>query len=287
MPQAALAAFLKRLRLRSDLDAEEADVILHMEGRVEHRARREDIVLPGDRTTHACLMMDGLAARYDQTDCGARQYTALHISGDMCDLHSAVLPVATWGIEAVNPVTILRVPHSALVWGKWGAVALMGMVVALLSSLSFVPAQWLLKSDSLQAMFQFGMGEVLAFWLLQIPLAAGLSGLLMALSLPPAVAEMRLRSAPRLARAARGGSSRPTLARLGRIKLVVIAGFVALALLLPSIGMSVRRLHDIDRTGWWVLLAFTGVGAILLIVWACFKGTDGPNRFGPDPLAAF
>jgi len=49
--------------------------------------------------------------------------------------------------------------------------------------LSFVPAQWLLKSDSLQAMFQFGLGEVAAFWLLQIPLAAGLSAMLMALAI--------------------------------------------------------------------------------------------------------
>jgi CRP-like cAMP-binding protein len=115
MPQAALTAFLNRLRLRSDLDAEESDAILHMEGRVEQRGRREDIISPGDHTTHACLIMTGLAARYDQTDSGARQYTALHIPGDMCDLHSAVLPVATWGIEAVNPIIILRVPHAALI----------------------------------------------------------------------------------------------------------------------------------------------------------------------------
>lgn len=84
---------------------------------------------------------------------------------------------------SLEPLLMNPVPHSALVWGKWGAVALMGMVVALLSSLSFVPAQWLLRSDSLQAMFQFGMNEALAFWLLQIPLAAGLSGLLMALAI--------------------------------------------------------------------------------------------------------
>lgn len=114
MPEIALAAFLKRLRLRSDLDEEEANAILRMEGRVEQRRRGDEIVLRGDRTTHASLIVDGLAARYDQTDSGARQYTALHIPGDMCDLHSAVLPGATWGIEAVNPVTILRVPHAAL-----------------------------------------------------------------------------------------------------------------------------------------------------------------------------
>lgn len=58
----------------------------------------------------------------------------------------------------------------------------------------------------------------------------------------------------------------------------------SLALLLPSVAMSFRRLHDIDRMAWWVLLAFTIIGAILLIVWACTKGTAGANRYGPDPL---
>jgi uncharacterized membrane protein YhaH (DUF805 family) len=57
-----------------------------------------------------------------------------------------------------------------------------------------------------------------------------------------------------------------------------------LVVFLPSLAMGVRRLHDIDRTGWWFLIVVTGIGAILLIVWDCFKGTSGPNRFGPDPL---
>jgi uncharacterized membrane protein YhaH (DUF805 family) len=63
-----------------------------------------------------------------------------------------------------------------------------------------------------------------------------------------------------------------------------ISAIVALATLLPGLAVSVRRLHDIDRTGWWVLLALTVVGAIVLIVWACMRGTVGANRFGPDPL---
>jgi len=84
---------------------------------------------------------------------------------------------------SLEPLLMNPAPPSAIVVGKWGAVALLGMAVALLSSLSFVPAQWLLKSDSLQAMFQFGLGEVAAFWLLQIPLAAGLSAMLMALAI--------------------------------------------------------------------------------------------------------
>jgi sodium transport system permease protein len=84
---------------------------------------------------------------------------------------------------SLEPLLMNPAPHGAIVAGKWGAVALMGMAVALLSSASFVPAQWLLKSDVLQAQFSFGGGEVLAFWLLQIPLAAGLSALLMALAI--------------------------------------------------------------------------------------------------------
>ncbi len=84
---------------------------------------------------------------------------------------------------SLEPLLMNPAPHGAIVAGKWGAVALLGMAVALLSSASFVPAQWLLKSDVLQAQFSFGGGEVLAFWLLQIPLAAGLSALLMALAI--------------------------------------------------------------------------------------------------------
>jgi len=53
---------------------------------------------------------------------------------------------------------------------------------------------------------------------------------------------------------------------------------------LPGLAISFRRLHDIDRTGWWWLLVFTVIGTILLIVWFCMKGTAGPNRYGPDPL---
>ena len=56
-------------------------------------------------------------------------------------------------------------------------------------------------------------------------------------------------------------------------------------LLLPNIAVGVRRLHDMDHAGWWLLIVLTGIGALALIVWFCFKGTGGPNRYGPDPLA--
>jgi uncharacterized membrane protein YhaH (DUF805 family) len=60
-----------------------------------------------------------------------------------------------------------------------------------------------------------------------------------------------------------------------------IAGIFDLVTFLPSLAVGARRLHDTDRTAWWLLLGLTGIGAILLIVWFCFKGTPGPNRFGP------
>ncbi len=60
----------------------------------------------------------------------------------------------------------------------------------------------------------------------------------------------------------------------------------SLLTLLPSIAVGARRLHDINRSGWWLLLVFVPViGWIVLLVWDCTKGTTGDNRFGPDPLA--
>jgi uncharacterized membrane protein YhaH (DUF805 family) len=65
----------------------------------------------------------------------------------------------------------------------------------------------------------------------------------------------------------------------------VLSGVAALALFLPGLAMSVRRLHDRDKSGWFVLLYFIPlVGFIILLIWYCMRGTVGPNRFGPDPL---
>jgi uncharacterized membrane protein YhaH (DUF805 family) len=60
-----------------------------------------------------------------------------------------------------------------------------------------------------------------------------------------------------------------------------------LALIVPSIAAGVRRLHDTDKSGWWLLLGLIPfVGAIVLIVFFCQRGTVGPNQFGADPLQA-
>ena len=60
---------------------------------------------------------------------------------------------------------------------------------------------------------------------------------------------------------------------------------VALALLLPSLAVLVRRLHDTDRSGWWALLLLLPIiGPIVLIIFAVLEGTPGPNRFGAPPL---
>lgn len=88
----------------------------------------------------------------------------------------------------------------------------------------------------------------------------------------------------------------------------ILTGIFTLAILIPNLAVSVRRLHDVDRSGWWVLLPvapyaigvvliFSGaftlgallaiaglVCAIVLLVWYCTRGTIGPNRFGADPL---
>jgi uncharacterized membrane protein YhaH (DUF805 family) len=66
----------------------------------------------------------------------------------------------------------------------------------------------------------------------------------------------------------------------------LVTSIFGLVTLLPSIAIAIRRLHDLDRTGWWILLGFIPlIGWIILLIWYVTKGTDGPNRFGPDPLA--
>jgi len=68
----------------------------------------------------------------------------------------------------------------------------------------------------------------------------------------------------------------------------ILYSIVIFGTLLPHLAVSVRRLHDVNRTGWWYLFGIVPLlGAIVLLVWFCTDGTRGPNRFGADPKAQF
>lgn len=63
-----------------------------------------------------------------------------------------------------------------------------------------------------------------------------------------------------------------------------IYGIAALALIIPGIAVSVRRLHDTNRSGWWIFISLVPlIGGIWYFVLTVLDGTPGPNRFGPDP----
>jgi uncharacterized membrane protein YhaH (DUF805 family) len=64
----------------------------------------------------------------------------------------------------------------------------------------------------------------------------------------------------------------------------LLAIVYGLATLLPSLGVEIRRLHDTNKSGWWIVVALVPfVGGIILIVLFAIAGTPGPNRFGPQP----
>ena len=90
---------------------------------------------------------------------------------------------------SLEPLLMNPVSPAALVLGKWGAVAAVAMLIALLSCASFLPGQWLLRSETLAAMFRFGIGEGAMFLALLLPLAGALSALLMAIAIRCSVKE--------------------------------------------------------------------------------------------------
>lgn len=61
-------------------------------------------------------------------------------------------------------------------------------------------------------------------------------------------------------------------------------GFLVLVLV-PSLAVGARRLHDMNASAWWLLLHLTALGSLVLCVWMIFPGTAGTNRFG-DPVVS-
>ena len=76
--------------------------------------------------------------------------------------------------------------------------------------------------------------------------------------------------------------------------ILLLNSLFVLALIIPSLALGARRLHDINRSGWWllgllgyVLLVLPGlVMTVILIIWAIKRGDKGPNKYGPDPRQA-
>ena len=67
----------------------------------------------------------------------------------------------------------------------------------------------------------------------------------------------------------------------------LLGAFYALAVLIPGIAVSVRRLHDTNRSGWWLLIVLVPlIGAIVLLVFMVQDSQPGENQYGPNPKAA-
>ena len=63
-----------------------------------------------------------------------------------------------------------------------------------------------------------------------------------------------------------------------------VLGLYSLIVLIPSIAVQVRRFHDQDKSGWFVLINFVPyIGGLIVLVFMLLEGTRGPNKYGPDP----
>lgn len=69
--------------------------------------------------------------------------------------------------------------------------------------------------------------------------------------------------------------------------LMIILGIASLAILLPALGVAVRRLHDIGKSGWWILVCLIPfvnfIFAIVMLIWTIKDGSKEPNQFGESP----
>lgn len=70
----------------------------------------------------------------------------------------------------------------------------------------------------------------------------------------------------------------------GLLGLGFLGSIYSLAVFLPSLAVCMRRLHDVGKSGWWILLSLVPlVGAIVLIVWFCGDSQPGANQYGNNP----
>jgi uncharacterized membrane protein YhaH (DUF805 family) len=67
------------------------------------------------------------------------------------------------------------------------------------------------------------------------------------------------------------------------IHIPALSALYSLAVLLPTIGVGIRRLHDTGRSGWWLLIGLTGIGCLVLLYFAICDSDPNSNEYGPCP----
>jgi CRP-like cAMP-binding protein len=109
-----LAPWIRRLSVRTVLSEEELSALAALPFVCRVYDTNRDFVRLGEYVTHACVIISGLAGRFDQTASGARQITALHIPGDAADLHSVPVPKASNALQALTRTEVAHVPHTPI-----------------------------------------------------------------------------------------------------------------------------------------------------------------------------
>lgn len=110
----AMQLFVDRLLERSLLGVDEIDALMALGGRTAHYRAQVDIVAPGEEASAAWLVVEGLLGRFGQVVDGRRQITALHVAGDMCNLHALVTPHIGGALQALSTAIVVRVDYREL-----------------------------------------------------------------------------------------------------------------------------------------------------------------------------
>ena len=80
------------------------------------------------------------------------------------------------------------------------------------------------------------------------------------------------------------GSSSDEISETAGMTMFAAAGVIFVAGIIPALAVTVRRMHDQDKSGWFILVNFIPyIGGLILLVLTFLPGTDGENRYGPDP----
>jgi CRP-like cAMP-binding protein len=106
--------FLHKLLRHTKLNDEEQHAFLSMPSAAMDLPAHGAVIRRGQEVSSCCLVADGLLAKINDTLSGQRQITALHIAGDMSDIHTMMMPQAVSTLIALTPSTVLRLPRAPM-----------------------------------------------------------------------------------------------------------------------------------------------------------------------------